>query len=897
MTAVLAAGLLLGAMTLPQDPPDHYDIDFLFPPAGERAEVGGLDFLPDGRLVCSTRRGQVWIVENPLAADPAECVFNLFCDGLFEGLGLEVVDGDIYVLQRTELSKLRDSDKDGRCDSIDTITNAWGSSGNYHEFAFGLPRDAEGNFYIGLNVAFDDPWWLGKSPVPYRGWVLEITSGGKVVPFASGLRSPCGLGLSPEGELFVTDNQGDWVATSPIYHVRRGAFYGHPASLRWTDEYLEEERIPSLTFPPDRERTPAAIYIPYDWSRSTGDLAWDTSGGAFGPFGGQAFVAELTNGRVLRAQFETVRAGTPDEVVQGAVFPFLSGVGSAIRTRFAPDGTLFCGLTDRGWGGQPPGDGIARVRWTGELPFEIKGVHLVQNGFEIEFTQPVAEAVEAGSFHLEQYDYDYWWEYGSPVRNLRELEVTGAHSLAGGRKVSIDVPGLRAGMVARLRIGDLLSKTGSTLVHGEMAYTVNQLVDGEVTRKLVTNKVPPPTARERWDEGVLWLMQGNATDAWKQSGWRVANVALDPEDATRFVEMPPDDSPAPAVLTNFDGQAPSELVSRFEFGDVDVHVEFMLPKGGNSGVYLMGRYEVQLLDSSGKPDDALTFGDCGGIYQGGGGDDPWVGRAPTFNAFKAPGRWHSLDISFNAPRFDARGAKLANARFVRVMLDDTLLHENIEVSGTTGGAWPGEVATGPLRLQGDHGPVAFRNIRARLRKPDEPAPEAGWTAIFDGESLAGWKISDGGQWRVEGGMIVGSGPRSHLFSPRDDYGNVEFRAKARINAGGNSGMYFRAAFGDGWPAGYEAQVNSTHSDPVKTGSLYGLSKILTQLVPEDTWFEQHVTCLDEPEGVHVTIRVNGVVVVDYVDAERKHAAGHVAFQQHHEGSIVNYKEVEVREIE
>jgi hypothetical protein len=885
--------LLLLAQGLPaQDEGAYYTVDHLVPPDSERLEVGGLDFLSDGRLVCSTRRGQVWIVENPLAADPRDARFTLFAEGLFEGLGLEVEGGEIYVLQRTELSKLLDTDQDCRCDTIETVSSDWGSSGNYHEFAFGLPRAPDeygGGFFIGLNVSFDDPWWLGKSPVPSRGWILRVARDGTTTPFASGLRSPCGLGVSPDGKLYVTDNQGDWVATSPIYHVKEGAFYGHPASLAWTDAYRQAEREPSLTFPPDEPRTPAALYIPYDWSRSTGNLVWDTTQGAFGPFGGQAFVAELTNGLVLRVQLEEVRGQ-----MQGAVFPFRRGVGSAVRVRFAPDGTLFCGLTERGWGGQAPGDGIARVRWTGELPLEIRTVHLVADGFELEFTRP--GQVPAEGVRLVQYDYDYWWEYGSPVRHEVERELTRIDVFEKGLRARLRFEGLAPGMVARLRLTGVQAEDGTPLLHDELAYTINQLPEGPPTKKLVTNKVPPPTPRERWDEGVLWLMQGDPLAAWEQSGWSAAAVELDPADPRRLVQCEPEpgDAWAGPVLTNAGAEQPSELVSRYEYGDVDVHVEFLLPQGGNSGVYLMGRYEVQLLDSSGKADDELTYGDCGGIYAGS-GESGWPGRAPTFNAFRRPGRWHALDIGFQAPRFDAEGKKTANARFVRVMMDDTLLHENVEVTGPTGGALPGEVALGPLRFQGDHGHVALRNVRVRLRKPEEPPAEEGWVRIFDGESLDGWKISDGGQWAVADGSIIGSGPRSHLFSPRGDYQDLELRARVKINDGGNSGMYFRTTFGPGWPAGYEAQVNSTHTDPVKTGSLYDLDKVLTRLVPPDTWFTQHVTCREEPEGTRITIRVNGVVVVDHLDRERRHERGHVAFQQHHEGSVVHYRDVEVRE--
>jgi len=134
--------LFFQAASIAASESDYYKVDYLVAPQGERIEVGGLDFLPDGRLACSTRRGQVWIVENPLAENPADAKFTLFAEGLHEGLGLEIVNGELYVLQRGELSKLIDEDKDGTCDRVETFSQGWGYSGHYHEFAFGLPRDA-----------------------------------------------------------------------------------------------------------------------------------------------------------------------------------------------------------------------------------------------------------------------------------------------------------------------------------------------------------------------------------------------------------------------------------------------------------------------------------------------------------------------------------------------------------------------------------------------------------------------------------------------------------------------------------------------------------------------------------------------------------------------------------
>ena len=167
--------LASAASAFAQEDPALWTVDYLTPPEGARLEVGGIAFLEDGRMALSTRRGQVWLVENALADDPAEARFSLFADGLFEGLGLHAEGNQLYVLQRGELSRLWDRDADGRCEEVETLSAGWGLSGNYHEFAFGLPQDKDGNFVVTLNVAFFSPkWWHGKAPVPYRGWACLL---------------------------------------------------------------------------------------------------------------------------------------------------------------------------------------------------------------------------------------------------------------------------------------------------------------------------------------------------------------------------------------------------------------------------------------------------------------------------------------------------------------------------------------------------------------------------------------------------------------------------------------------------------------------------------------------------------------------------------------------------
>lgn len=882
----------------------YYTVDHLLPPEGVVLEVGGMDFLSDGRLVVSTRRGQVWLVENALARDPADARFSLFAEGLDEGLGLKVVsergaDGlvrdVIYVMQRGELSRLLDTNGDGTADRIETIANDWGLSGNYHEYGYGLPVDEQGNFYISLNVAFFDPkWWHGKSPAEYRGWVLRVTPSGEVQPVASGVRSPAGLGMNAEGDLFVTDNQGDWMPACPIFHVQPGRFFGHPASLDWTEDYRAHGAKSSDTLPPNVDRAPAAIWLPYKWSRSAGNLVPDMTNGAFGPFGEQMFVAELTNGMVLRAQMEKVRGE-----YQGAVFLFRQNIGSAVRALFAPDGTLFAGLTNRGWGGLPPADGIARIRWSGETPMEMLTVHLLQDGFEITFTKRVAEDrdIRPEDVTLIQYDYDWWWEYGSPERRTTAVEVTSTELSDDRRVLTVRTTGLTPAMVARLVLSDVRAADGTPLLHDEFAYTINQLPEGPLTTEHVAKQAEPPPPRENQDEGWLRLTYGDALDAWDSQGWSLVDAQMDPEHPKAFKI-----SEGNSALVNVGAASSSDFVGRYPLGDGKLHVEFMLPEGGQSAVYLQGTYGIRLVDEE-HPLHGETYR-TGSLMAS--GSTP--ARAPALEAYKGAGQWHSMDIEFQAMRYDQTGRKIENARILRMTIDDVLLHENVELPGISPGAeLPDEQALGLLVIAGDLGQVALRTLRFKAaRVPDE---RQGWVAIFNGEDLDGWRPSPDAPtpgpgddedeppgWSVEDGVLIGRGPRSHLFSPRGDYTDFEFRAMVRINDGGNSGMYFRVAYGEGWPAGYEAQVNSSMSDPQKNGSIYSLAPVHVQLIPPGVWFEQHVICREVSGGTKITVRLNGVVVSDFVDGERRHARGHVALQQHHDGSVVEYKHIEVLDL-
>ena len=205
--------------------------------------------------------------------------------------------------------------------------------------------------------------------------------------------------------------------------------------------------------------------------------------------------------------------------------------------------------------------------------------------------------------------------------------------------------------------------------------------------------------------------------AWRETGeWSVVGAVKSHSDDEKRLSA----EPGNGVLVNrlADGKD-VDLITVAEYGDVDLHVEFLVPRGSNSGVYVMGRYELQILDSFGK--DEVTFGDCGGIYERydtarGEGKEGYEGYPPRLNASLPAGEWQSFDIQFRAPRFDSSGKRITPARFVKVVHNDVIVHEDVEVSGPTRAALyehEPEAAKGPLQLQGDHGPVAYRNIRIR----------------------------------------------------------------------------------------------------------------------------------------------------------------------------------------
>jgi hypothetical protein len=231
------------------------------------------------------------------------------------------------------------------------------------------------------------------------------------------------------------------------------------------------------------------------------------------------------------------------------------------------------------------------------------------------------------------------------------------------------------------------------------------------TLLILVGTLPAAAADAQWTE----LLAGDKLDAFagKTDGWKWAKaVTLAPANPKRLAF-----EAGSGVLINGEKGTAPDLYTKEKYGDLEIHVEFLIAKGSNSGVKFHGHYEIQINDSYGKKGE-LTGDDCGGIYPRAELTPRYhyldKGVAPKVNACKAPGEWQTLEAVFLAPRFDKDGKKTANARIVKATLNGQVIHENQELLTPTGhNHTRPEVATGPLMLQGDHGPVAFRNVKVR----------------------------------------------------------------------------------------------------------------------------------------------------------------------------------------
>jgi hypothetical protein len=477
----------VGLGPLPQQhvPREAYQVESIPMPAGLSSETGAMAFLPDGRLVACFLRGEVMIYT------PQTKTWRLFAAGLQEPLGITVVsNSEFLVMHRPELTRIKDSDGDGQADLYETVTDDFGISGNYHEYNYGPLPDGQGNLFLAFNTASSRGPVMQEvrgtmdsvgrdhasqmfSPVPYRGWIMQLTPQGQLLPYASGFRSPNGLAWDLQGNLFATDNQGDWVGTTPLYQVKKGRFYGHPASLVWEKDWSRGDPfklpVPEL----DRMRTKASVLFPHNLiANSITQPQCDGTQGKFGPFAGQLFIGEMNQSRIVRVMLEEVGGD-----LQGACIPFIDGRGlrkGNNRLAFAPDGSLWVGQADHGWAGD---QGIQRIVYTGKAPVDIYSMNLTDLGFDLTFTQPVdaKAAADPQNYQFRHYYYAYHKKYGSDQFDVQTIGVSSLKVSPDARKVSVALKSLKPGYIYELKLSNIKAATGEPLSNTVICYTLNKL--------------------------------------------------------------------------------------------------------------------------------------------------------------------------------------------------------------------------------------------------------------------------------------------------------------------------------------------------------------------------------------------------------------------------------------
>lgn len=479
-----------------------YVIENVRYPAEIKAGISAVAFTPRGSLVIATRVGEIWM-RNAAGG------WRRFARGFDEPMGL-VAESEtrVFIAHRPELLRADDTDGDGRADTFESIGGKWGISTNYHEYFYGLKRDRAGNFYGAISLGstgsanaaqktlFPTLPYRGtrildnvleptghRSELPWRGWAVRLTADGKLEPLAAGFRQANGIGLSPDEDLFVTDNQGDYKPSTGLLHVERGDFHGHAASLKWEPGFDAAKVTTESLW--RRLKTPAVVFPHGPLGVSPGEPVWDLSGGKFGPYAGQVFTGDYSR-IVIRASLEMVAGAW-----QGAAFPFLGRNEAApyvtgdrlkagtTRGAFAPDGSLYLAAT----AGQGAGeDGLQRITWDGTVAPDIRDLRLTDRGFLVAFTRPMNPdtLAAAGSYELTRFRYYYHYKYGSPWVDESRVAIRAVAAAADGLSASLEIAALEPGFVYEFSLPRLRTTAGEPLANPLGYYTANRLLNGEI---------------------------------------------------------------------------------------------------------------------------------------------------------------------------------------------------------------------------------------------------------------------------------------------------------------------------------------------------------------------------------------------------------------------------------
>jgi glucose/arabinose dehydrogenase/cbb3-type cytochrome oxidase cytochrome c subunit len=445
-------------------------------PTTDEAMPTGLAWRTDGTLLVSSLEGRVWLGRDT-DGDGLEDKLLPFGDDLAAPYGIEVAGDAIDVINKYGVLRLHDADGDGQAERTETLASGWGHTRDYHDWAVGLPRDAAGNYYVAIPCEQDD---RSEAAAHLRGRALKLIPREPtqddprrfaLVEICAGLRFPQGIALSPGGELFTTDNQGNYNPFNELNHLVPGARYGFINSL-------ESKR--GLN-PPSRA---AAVEIPHPWTRSVNGLCFlvppaDSPAAqadkSFGPFTGHLIGCEYDTRRMVRMSLERV-AGD----YQGAVYPFSRDPVGAEPTfegplscRVSPQGDLYIGnIRDSGWGAGSNTGSIVRLRYRGQPAPGIAEVRAAHEGFTIAFTVPVdrAAAVNPASYSIVSYRRISTPAYGGEDVDRRAEKIAAVQVADDAQSVVLSLGELREGFIYEFHLRNL--NGGKEFFPAEAYYTL-----------------------------------------------------------------------------------------------------------------------------------------------------------------------------------------------------------------------------------------------------------------------------------------------------------------------------------------------------------------------------------------------------------------------------------------
>lgn len=695
-----------GALPMASDnriPGDAYPVDGVHPaydltqarPADFSPKVGGLDFLPDGRLVVSTwdAEGGIYIVDGVQTGDPAKMSYKKIAAGLAEPLGLKVVDGEIYVLQKQELTKLIDHDGDEIIDEYYTVSNDWLVSDNFHEFAFGLAYK-DNHFYAALAIAILPGGASANPQIPDRGKAVRIhKETGKLEIVAEGLRTPNGVGIGVDGEVFIADNQGDWLPSSKILHVSKGAFFGSRA--------VDSARVAQLPI-----KLPV-VWLPQDEIGNSPSTPLAINDG---PYKGQMIHGEVTHGGVKRVFVEKVNGE-----YQGALFRFIQGLEAGVnRMVWGPDGALYVGGIGSSGNWRHEGKlwyGLQRLQYNGQSAFEMLAIRARSNGIEIEFTEPLEPGTgwDVAEYNIQQWRYQPTADYGGPKLDLQKMRPLSANVSQDRKKVFLELDGMKPNHVVYARLPTHWSSAmGHEMWATEAWYTMNQIPQGQPgTRTTAPAPAVPNTlsAAEK-DAGWQLLFDGQSTKGWRNfrkktigSSWKVVDGTLTLDAVRKDGQWQAEDG--------------GDIITDGTYENYELRIDWKISACGNSGiiynvvesddydyVWQTGP-EMQILDNTCHPDAKIETHRAGDLY------DMIACKYPTV---RPAGQWNQARLVVK----DGKTEHWLNGR--KVVTFEMFTNEWTQmIAKSKFREMPsfGKSRKGHISLQ-DHGdPVWFRNIKIR----------------------------------------------------------------------------------------------------------------------------------------------------------------------------------------